>query len=167
MSKNFDGPLIIQYDRRASDVLKANYFRVMKSFRYYLPASFIGNEWTEYQSNRWVFVPAGMLTDLASIPAVFRGVFDTTGPYMQAAVVHDQLCEYLSVTKDGAPESITRPEADLILRAAMLDLQVPKSQVNIIYNAVAAYTEFFDIRDPSTTAVKRRLEADWNFEGLE
>jgi hypothetical protein len=166
MKSNFDGPLDIRYDRRASDVLGGNYFRVLKSFRYYLPASFIGNEWTAYQSNRWVFVPSGMLTDLASIPAIFRGFLDTTGPYMQAAVVHDQLCEYLSITQDGQPKSITRPEADLILRAAMLDLNVPKIQVNLIYDAVAAYTEFFDIRDPSTTAIKRRLESDWNFEGL-
>lgn len=162
----FDGPLQIQYDTQASNILQGDYWRVMKSFRFYLPSSDIANEWTCYDTNRWAFVPAGTLSDLGSIPAVYRGVFDRGGRAAQAYVLHDQLCEYLSVTKDGHPERITRQECDLILRSAMLSLGVSKGVTQCVYNAVAAYAAINGIRSPSTTIKKRTLEAAFNFEGL-
>lgn len=162
----FDGPLQIQYDREASRILDGDYWRVMKSFRFYLPTSDIANEWTCYDTNRWVFVPAGMLTDLGSIPRIYRGIFDRGGRAAQAYVLHDQLCEYLSVTNDGNPERITRQECDLILRAGMLELGVSKGVTQCVYNAVAAYSHLKGIRSPSTTIKKRALEAAFNFEGL-
>ncbi|HKY45603.1 MAG TPA: DUF1353 domain-containing protein [Pyrinomonadaceae bacterium] len=166
MSRCFDGPLVIEFDRKASDLLGGAYWRVKRSFRFYLPASHIGNEWVEYQSNRWAYVPAGMLTDLGSIPKVFRGIIDVGGAAAQAYVLHDQLCEYLSITADGKPESISRREADLILRDALLDLEIDKTTTHLIHEAVAAYQLAKGITRPSTTALKRRLEAEYNFEGL-
>lgn len=162
----FDGPLQIQYDTQASNILQGDYWRVMKSFRFYLPSSDIANEWTCYDTNRWVFVPAGMLTDLGSIPPIYRGIFDRGGRSAQAYVLHDQLCEYLSVTKGGNPERITRQECDLILRSAMLSLGINKATTQSVYNAVATYAALKGIRSPSTTIKKRSLEAAFNFEGL-
>ncbi|MEL6204374.1 MAG: DUF1353 domain-containing protein [Pseudomonadota bacterium] len=38
-----------------------------------------------------IVVPQGMLTDLASVPRLFRGLISRTGPWVEAAVVHDFL----------------------------------------------------------------------------
>jgi len=166
MMNQFDGELFIQYDRQASNVLGADYWRVMRSFRFYLPTSDIANEWTCYDTNRWAFIPAGMLTDLGSVPKQFRSIIDNGGRAAQAYVVHDQLCEYLSITEKGRPARISRQEADLILLDALLVLGVDKTTAHLTYNAVAAYSAVMDIRQPSTTIVKRRLEAAFNFEGF-
>lgn len=161
---NFSGPLAIQYDQRASKVLDGDYWRVLKSYRFYLPTSFIGNEWTTYDSNRWGFVSAGFLTDLGTIPKILRSIVDDDGKASQGFVLHDALCEFLSITENGRPKNITREEADLILRAALLELGVSKLQTAMIYDAVRAYALVNRIRDPSSTAIKRRLEAEFNYE---
>lgn len=162
----FDGPLIIQYDRDASDQLGADYWRVMRSFRYYLPTSDIANEWTTYDTKRWAFVAAGTLTDLGTVPKTFRGIIDNGGRAAQGFVLHDQLCEYLSITAYGQPEAITRQEGDLILLSALCSLGMPKADAYMIYNSVSAYSEIMGIKSPSTTVAKRALEAKFNFEGF-
>jgi len=163
----FDIPLTIQFDRKASDILGGDYWRVMKSFRAYIPASFLANEWTAYDKDCWIFVPSGTLTDLGTIPQIARAIENRDGRAAQAFVTHDQACEYLSATYRGQPQPITRREADLILRAGLIDCGLPMSDVNIIYGAVSAYTWVNRITEPSTYALKRRLEAEFNFEGLE
>ena len=155
--RNFDGELAIQYDRHASNVLNGDYYRVLKSFRYY----------TNHSRTSWAFVPAGMLTDLGSIPKAFRGIVDNDGKAAQAYVLHDQLCEYLSITAFGKPQIITRKRADEILRLALLDLEVDGVTANWIYRTVRAYAEMNGIRKPSTSALKRTLEAQFNFEDLQ
>ena len=39
----------------------------------------------------WLTVPAGMLTDLTSVPRIFRNVVGRVGPHLEAAIVHDYL----------------------------------------------------------------------------
>ncbi len=163
---NFSGGLVIQYDHAASEILGGDYWRVMRSFRYYIPTSLIAPDWTVSSRKCWAFAPAGMLTDLGSIPKVFRGIISNGGAASQAYVIHDQLCEYLSVTRNGKPQSITREECDLILKAALLDLEIDSTTAHLIYNAVAAYQLVRQTRDPSTTRIKRDLEAAFNFEDL-
>lgn len=166
MSGHFDSELVIEFDRRASDALGDDYFRLKKSFRFYLPPSTVANEWVHYDSNRWAFCAAGMLTDLGSIPVPFRGLINRGGRAAQAFVLHDQLCEYLSITENGAPKLITRQEADLILLDALLALQVDRTTAYLIYNSVAGYQLATNTRAPSTTALKRQLEAAYNFEDI-
>lgn len=164
---NFTGPLVIEYDQHASEVLNGTYWRVKESFRFYLPRTAqCGNEWNEYVSNVWAFCPAGMLTDLASIPQVFQNVLGPAGPYVQAAVLHDQLCEYLSITENGAPKPITRKQCDDILLSAMVDLGVSTLQAQTIYDAVSLYRVLDNVTAASSTPLKRSLEASYNFEGL-
>lgn len=164
---NFSGPLVIEYDQHASEVLNGTYWRVKQSFRFYLPRTAqCGNEWNEYVSNVWAFAPAGMLTDLASIPQLFQNILGPAGPYVQAAVLHDQLCEYLSITENGSPQSITRKQCDDILLSAMRDLGVSEVEAQTIYDAVSLYRVVDGITAPSTTALKRNLEASYNFEAL-
>lgn len=162
----FDGPLNIQFDRHASDILGGDYWRVMKSFRCYIPVSYLANEWTATDKDRWLFVASGTLTDLGTIPQIARALENRDGRASQAFVTHDQACEYLSATYQGKPQAITRQEADLILRAGLIDCGLPMSDVDIIYSAVSAYAWANRITDPSTYALKRRLEAEFNFEGM-
>ena len=74
-----------------------------------------------------VVVPAGFVTDLASIPGPGRALLHPNGPHGVAAIVHDYL--YWN-------QSCTREEADGLFRLAMIESQVPASQYRPIYTAV-------------------------------
>lgn len=171
--KNFSAPFVIKFDTVASAALDDQYWRIMLSYRYYLPPSpdFNPNEWVDYDnrdavSDRWVFMSAGVLTDLGSIPKALRGVIEYGGRYAQAYAVHDQLCEYLSITVNGRPEKITREYADFVLLWALKDCGMPDAEAKAVYASVRAYAIVRNINSPSTTAKKRQLEAAYNFEGF-
>ncbi len=74
-------------------------------------------------------VPAGFVTDLASIPKVLWAILPPWSRYGPAAVVHDWL--YWS----GVP----RATCDGVLREAMILLGVDQATVNQIYGAVSAF----------------------------
>lgn len=95
------------------------------------------------------------------MPRLFWNMIPPWGAYGQAAVVHDLLCEYLTVVRNGKPVKITRAECDNVLNQAMQNLGVPTAQRLMIYGAVCAYRVTFNITEPSATLLKRRLEADW------
>lgn len=61
-------------------------------------------------------VPAGFVTDFASIPRGLWNIFPPTGPYAPAAVLHD----FMYVRAWG-----TKAEADKIFRKSMKQLGVP------------------------------------------
>lgn len=63
-----------------------------------------------WEGKRKIEVPAGFVTDLASIPAPLRGLLNVNGKSRRAAVLHDWL--YCS-------QPCTRKEADAILKAAL------------------------------------------------
>lgn len=162
----FDGELIISFDHEASRTLRGDYWRVRKSFDFYRSTSIIANEWTCYDGNEKCFVAAGTLTDLGSVPRMFRGIIDNGGAASQAFVLHDTLCEYLTINHCGRPKKITRQEADLILLDALTVLGISKAYANIVYNAVALYQMAGQVHNPSTYALKRKLEAEYNYEAL-
>lgn len=64
----------------------------------------------EWQAKERIVVPAGFVTDLASIPRPFRGVLNQNGNSRRPSVLHD----YLYSTR-----SVTRTEADAIFRRAL------------------------------------------------
>lgn len=74
-----------------------------------------------------IIVPAGFLTDLASIPRIFQTLFPVNGRHRSAAIVHD----YLFVIQD-------RPRAavDKIFLEAMEDCGVGWFQRRAMYLAV-------------------------------
>jgi Protein of unknown function (DUF1353). len=148
----FDAELLVTYDHEASKRLGKDYWRVMKGFRYYLGTK---------GSNQWIDVPAGYLTDGASVPRAFWSIIPPWGAYGQAAVVHDMLCEYLSITVDGLPKRISRPQADLVLLEAMKVLEVPETTAYTIYNAVKLYQITFNVTEPSNDPAKREQESLW------
>lgn len=76
-----------------------------------------------------VTVPAGCLTDLASIPQVGMGLIGYPGA--RAAVVHDWL---IDTTTD-------RQTADLVFREALRVCGVPDQTADLMYAAVRLYSE--------------------------
>lgn len=71
------------------------------------------------------------VTDLASIPWPARGLLPPDGPWVKAAVVHDD--GYVSLGWNGR---MNRKNVDLILREAMEVLGVPAWKRAAIYAAV-------------------------------
>src|SRR5262249_18377967 len=74
-----------------------------------------------------VTVPAGFVSDLASVPRVFWSLIPKTGRYAYAAIVHDYL--YWSQIR-------SRQEADRIFEIAMHDSKVPATVVYTLTSAV-------------------------------
>lgn len=149
----FSAPLRIQYDKEASEALGADHWRVTESFRY-----FIGGKDTQ----QWVTVPAGYLTDGASVPRPLWSVIPPWGAYGQAAVVHDLLCEYLSIVDHGKPTAITRKRCDEIFDEAMIVLGVDTETRERINRGVALYRNLYGVNKPSTRPEKRLLESTWS-----
>ena len=149
----FSAPLNTQFDAQASKVLGKDYWRVTQGFRYYL---------RHEDGEEWVYVPAGYLTDGASVPRLFWSLLPPWGAYGQAAVVHDIVCEYLSITVNGMPRTITRKACDDILFEAMAMLGVPAYKRRIIELGVNAYRRLSGVQRPSSTPKKRALEANWS-----
>lgn len=77
-----------------------------------------------------IIVPRGYITDLASIPRVFRNVFNVNGPLRAPAVLHDWL--YSS-------QRFTRALSDQILLEAMEARGMDRVERYAIYSAVRTF----------------------------
>ncbi len=149
---SFTAKPVIYYDDEASELLKGDYYRVAESFRYYL-----GEKYAE----QWVFIPAGMLTDLASIPSIVWGILPPSGKYGAAAIVHDRLCNTLQITQSGKLVSIERAKADVILGEAMEVLNVTWIKRVMISSAVAMHRWVMRVDKPVISELQIKLEKDW------
>lgn len=97
----------------------------------------VPNEWVVDQplmalraNGEKIIVPRGYITDLASIPAVFRAVFNVNGLLRAPAVLHDWL--YSS-------QRYSRAEADAIFLEAMEARGMPKGERYAVYAAVRTF----------------------------
>ena len=79
-----------------------------------------------------VTVPTGFVTDLASIPRVFRLLMPKNGRHRAAAIVHDYLCRLKM--------DFSRVKADKIFLEAMKLQGVPKLRRWLMYRAVRLNT---------------------------
>lgn len=149
---SFTAKPLIYYDDDASSQLGGDYYRVAESFRYYL-----GEKYTD----QWVFIPAGMLTDLASIPRIVWNILPPSGKYGPAAIVHDRLCNTLQITQAGKAVAITRAQADAILGEAMEVLKVPWLKRVTISSAVAMHRWLLQVEKPVISELQLKLEQDW------
>ena len=77
-----------------------------------------------------IVVPAGFVSDFASVPRIFWSWIPPHGRYLWASVVHDFLYHV------GAPSGITRAEADHVFYQMMLHAGVSKWRARIMYGAV-------------------------------
>jgi hypothetical protein len=145
---SFDAPLLLEKIKYPS--IQAMYV-VAKSFTW------------KINETSYVTIPRGFITDGASIPSELQCILPPLGKYGQAAVLHDYLCEYLSITVDGAPYKVNRVWADAIFCTAMDDLQVSYLVREVMHRAVALYTRLRpSIYLPSNTQAKRNAEAEWS-----
>lgn len=84
-----------------------------------------------------ICVPRGMLTDLASVPPVFRSIVSRTGPWVEAAVLHDFLMVAWRVL-DGVGSEERRCFADDVMLAGMRAAGVDPLRRRIIYSGIRA-----------------------------
>lgn len=84
----------------------------------------------QYPSDDVITVPAGFVTDLASIPRLFWSVLPPHGRYAKAAIIHDYL--YVEAIK-------TREYADKVFLEAMEVLGVSWVKRRIMYAAVRMF----------------------------
>ncbi|EBR9315657.1 DUF1353 domain-containing protein [Salmonella enterica] len=77
-----------------------------------------------------ISVPAGFVTDLASVPRIFWTLLPPDGKYAKAAIIHDYLYDNALRTKK---------EADLIFLDGMTVLGVPRWKRTIMYWAVRLF----------------------------
>ena len=104
------------------------------------PEQWVLHEECVYQSNLIgdggqavrVIVPKGFVTDLASIPRIFRFLIVKNGRHRAAAIVHDYLCRLKL--------DFSRVLADKIFREAMKVLGVPRFRRWAMYVAVRTNT---------------------------
>lgn len=74
-----------------------------------------------------IVIPAGFVTDFASVPRIFWTILPPAGSYGPAAVLHDFLYRTHAATKD---------RADRYFFEAMTNLGVPTWKRYVMYNAV-------------------------------
>ncbi|MDD7911243.1 MULTISPECIES: DUF1353 domain-containing protein [Pseudovibrio] len=125
---SFTDPLDIRVLQREKD--GAGMYQLLCSFRYYL-----GSE----DGPRYVLVPMGFETDLASVPRPFRWLISPGGLHAKAAVVHDYLYEFGVIRGPNGPEKPTRKQADDIFLEAMEVLKVPYIRRHAMYRAVRMF----------------------------
>lgn len=95
-------------------------------------------------SGETITVPAGALTDLASIPRLAGVLLPADGPWAKAAVIHDWLyftrgtCFRGDFNGRTRAKPYTRAEADKILREAMEVVGVPAWKRAVIWASVRA-----------------------------
>lgn len=116
------------------EAVDARQWKLLEEFGYY-----IGTE----NSNEYVPVPVGYVTDFATIPRAFWSVIPPWGKYGKAAVIHDFLCTdkyFLRKTEDGVEKiECSRKQADDIFLEAMGVLGVDDVTKTMMYAAVRAY----------------------------
>lgn len=149
---NFDSELNVVLDARASEELGKKYYKVTASFRYYL---------NEENPDVWGYVPAGFLTDGASVPKPLWWLLPPWGVYGQSAVLHDILCETKTLFKEEIPYEISRKEADEIFRDAMKHAGVPWYIRYPMFWGVRAWGMFGWGPNKTRQAKKRAIETEY------
>lgn len=108
---SFTSPLRLEW-------IDGSHWRVLDDFTY---------EIGDTGSGKLIVVPAGFITDFASVPRGLWNLFPPTGPYGKAALVHD----VMYTTQTGS-----RKEADDIFLEAMGVLQVRSFTKYAVYSSV-------------------------------
>ena len=85
---------------------------------------------------RTIVVPAGMLTDLASVPRLARSFVGRVGRHLEGAILHDYLYLAWQDQDGGIPDEKERNFADRLFRAAMVAARVPRYKRWAIFRAV-------------------------------
>ena len=103
----------------------------------YLTGAVLSATWTDGAGQTHeICVPPGFVTDLTSVPAVFRWLVSRAGPWLEAAVLHDYLyVAWQSIPQRGA-RAPDRRFADTVMLAAMTAKGVAAWRRYLIFAAV-------------------------------
>lgn len=124
---SFTDPLDVRILQR--EIKTRGLYKLLKEFTY---------EIGEEGSGVLVEVPAGFVTDLASVPWFIRWLISPGGLHAKASVIHDYLYSKGVIQTKGVTqtETPTRLRADQIMKEAMVVLKVPCIRRWMIYKAV-------------------------------
>lgn len=114
--------------------ISTNQWRIDRPFKYYI----------DEPNGKLIYVHEGFVTDFASVPRIFWVLFPpATGNYVQAAVLHDYLCDGGPVFIDGIPTKISIRQINAIFLQSMKVLDTPVYQRYPMFFAVSLYFKFF------------------------
>jgi hypothetical protein len=85
-----------------------------------------------------VTVPAGMLTDLTSVPRLVRNIVGRVGPHLEAAIVHDYLYVAWQLLEGGRPRRQDWRFANAVMFAGLRAAKVKWFQRKLIRAALKA-----------------------------
>lgn len=145
----YDAVLSIQYHSQASELLKKDYWIVTEPFVYKVNSE---------DSNLYVTVPTGFLTDGASVPRSLWSFAPLWSRYGQAAVLHDYLCEYGTISNGYSRIIIGRKCVDAIFLEAMDVLGVNWFKRTILSTGVNLYRNVADPKNAVVDPLKREIE---------
>nr|DAV19986.1 MAG TPA: Protein of unknown function (DUF1353) [Caudoviricetes sp.] len=92
-------------------------------------------ELVENYRYRDIVIPRGYITDGASVPRIFWSIFPPNkAEYLSAAIVHDYLTDIVIEKK-----SITFRSVDNTFKEMLIDLNVNKIEVKVLYWSVRLY----------------------------
>lgn len=94
--------------------------------------------WKAADAEDWrgIAVPAGLVTDLTSVPRPFRWFVDRVGPWLEAAILHDYLYIAWQDVPGRRPREVDRRFADDMMLAAMREAGVGAFRAWAIHRAV-------------------------------
>jgi len=110
----------------------------------------------EEGSGETICVPAGFLTDFASVPRVFWIFFPKWGKYGNAAVIHD----YLYWAQD---KQYPKKRADEIFLEGMTVLNVRKNVAKILYWCVKYFGIFAWYSNKKQRGIRKFIDISWEF----
>ena len=133
----------LQFDKVNSLKYNKDLWKLIPGFRYY-----IGVE----NSNNYVDVPTGFITDGATIPRWLWWLLPPIGEYSQATTLHDYLCRTYSITTINnevvTEKEITRKQVDLILEESLKVLETAPWKIKCIMLGVTLYRVIFNPTKP-------------------
>lgn len=88
---------------------------------------------------RAIVVPAGLVTDLTSVPRLLRWIVGRVGPWLEAAIVHDYLYIAWQDVPGLVPTREMRRFADDLMLEAMLEARVRPWMARAIHWAVSRF----------------------------
>lgn len=103
------------------ELIGKNKWKTIESFEYHIGT---------YPSNEVIKVPAGFVTDFASVPRIFWSIISPVDNHGKAAVIHDYCYQY---------GIYSRKKSDLIFKEGMKVLGTSKLKRYLMYKAVRLF----------------------------
>ena len=105
------------------ELIGKNIWKNLEQFEYHVG---------DYPSEEIITVPAGYITDFASVPRTFWSIISPIDRHAKAAVIHDYLYDY--------PENYSRKEIDEIFLEALNVLDIKIWKTHCLYYGVRLFS---------------------------